>query len=262
MENMLAWKKPDDRPLVAVHRGYQGGNILPNTVESVRAAIAVADIAEIDVSYADGQCYVFHDSEEAPMFGFLNDLEDLRADAIARLRYTNRYGCLTGHPVNTLDEILDAVGDGYVNIDRCWQSPAKAAAVVAAVKAHGMTRQALLKAPPKFAGLFPEDVAFMPIVSSVDELREAEAARRADAVEILFATPEAAEPILAYCKGKAYPTWVNTIVLNDTAVLSGGLDDAGGLFDPAAHWGRLYRMGFTILQTDFPADVLRYFGGK
>lgn len=258
----MNWKKFNSRPLVAVHRGYHGGNILPNTVESVRAAVAVADIAEIDVSYADSKCYVFHDSEEAPMFGFLNDLEDLRTDAVERLRYINQYGCLTGHPVNTLDEVLQAVGDGYVNIDRCWQSPEKAAAVVAAVKAHGMTQNALLKSPPSFAELFPQDVAYMPIISTVDEIRQAESARRVDAVEILFATPEAAEPVLAYCKEKGYLTWVNTIKLNDTAILSGGLDDFGALFDPAAHWGRLYRMGFDILQTDFPADMLRYFGGK
>lgn len=78
---MLNWKQYKDRPLVAVHRGYHGGNILPNTVESVRAALAAADIAEIDISYVGGECFVFHDGEESRMFGFLTNLERMTPEA-------------------------------------------------------------------------------------------------------------------------------------------------------------------------------------
>ena len=108
-----------------MHRGYHGGNILPNTVESVRAALAAADIAEIDISYVGGEWFVFHDGEESRMFGFLTNLERMTPEAVRRLRYTNKYGCLIDHPVNTLDEILEAAAGGYVNIDRCWKSAAR-----------------------------------------------------------------------------------------------------------------------------------------
>lgn len=142
---MLNWKQYKDRPLVAVHRGYHGGNILPNTVESVRAALAAADIAEIDISYVGGECFVFHDGEESRMFGFLTNLERMTPEAVRRLRYANKYGCLIDHPVNTLDEILEAAAGGYVNIDRCWKSAEEVAAVVGIVKKHGMLDKAVFK---------------------------------------------------------------------------------------------------------------------
>ncbi len=260
---MLNWKQYKDRPLVAVHRGYHGGNILPNTVESVRAALAAADIAEIDISYVGGECFVFHDGEESRMFGFLTNLERMTPEAVRRLRYANKYGCLIDHPVNTLDEILEAAAGGYVNIDRCWKSAEEVAAVVGIVKKHGMLDKAVFKSTANFAGNFKDQpVEYLVIAGSVDDIRRAEAIRPLTGAELLFTSADGAREMVAYCRQKGYLTWGNSIVLDDRTVLSAHLDDKGGLIDPDANWGELYRLGFDVIQTDFPADVMRYFAHR
>ncbi len=257
------------KTLVACHRGAHGGNILPNTVKSCLCAFAQgADIAEIDaVRSSDGVYYVFHDTEEACTFGFLNNLRNLTSAQIDRLRMVNRYGCFTEQKVPRLEEVLLAVkGKGMINLDRCWGGDfAYTAGALDLIGKCGMSDSVIFKSGADekiLAGLkdYP-NIRFMGIVSSVEEAEKIEqSGANVVGYELLFATPkDEVLSLISRFAGKNYLFWANAIDLNDTAVLAGGMHDEGALLeDPDAHWGALVEAGFNVIQTDFPRALKDY----
>ena len=121
---MLERLMEDGRPLIAVHRGKNGGAIAENTVYSALNGFRLgADIVEFDVQRTlDGGIAVFHAGMEpkilSPAFppvslSIMSELKKrkFRAQYIGKLKYG----------VFELEEYLSALkGKGLLNFDRLW----------------------------------------------------------------------------------------------------------------------------------------------
>lgn len=85
--------------------------------------------------------------------------------------------------------------------------------------------------------------------------RQASRARRPIGYE-LPRTPAAALPaIVAQARAADGRLWVNSLWEGFIAGIGGDID---ALRNPDAVWGRLYRSGVTMIQTDEPEALLRY----
>lgn len=270
LKSLLAEKQA----LVACHRGAHGGNIIQNTPEACLAAYALgADIAEFDVVRSiDGVYYVFHDTEEACSIGILNNLRNLTAEQIDRIRLVNKYGCLTSQKIPKLTEMLKRLkGKGLINMDRCWgEDFSYTLGALELIETEKMFDSVIVKSnfDEKFVAALEKtgkDCMYMAIVSSVEQIKKIESYNvNLVGFELLFEKDDC--ELIKYIPTlleKGYIVWVNSITLNDTAVLSGGHDDRGALLEEKdAHWGWLLKAGFNVIQTDFPQALSDYICGK
>lgn len=270
LKNLLTEKQA----LVACHRGAHGGNIIQNTAESCLAAYALgADIAEFDVvRSADGEYYLFHDTEEPCSIGILNNLRNLTSEQIDRIRLVNKYGCLTSQKIPKLSDVLKKIkGKGLINMDRCWgEDFSYTLGALEIIESEGMTDSVIVKS--NFDENFVEgleklgkDCLYMAIVSSVEQIERIEKFNvNLVGFELLFKEDDC--ELISYIPKllqKGYIVWVNSIVLNDTAILSGGHDDVGALLESKdKHWGWLLNNGFNVIQTDFPQALSNYIREK
>ena len=108
---------------------------------------------------------------------------------------------------------------------------------------------------------------YMPIVRTMEEWEKVkEYDINVCAAELIFDTadhPFARPEFLKSLREQGIAPWVNAITLNDTDILSGGLDDNHAIADGFdENWGRLMDMGFQILQTDWPALLRGYIDRK
>ncbi len=270
LKNLLSGK----RALVACHRGAHGGNVIQNTAESCLAAYALgADIAEFDVvRSSDGVYYLFHDTEEACSIGILNNLRNLTSEQIDRIRLVNKYGCLTEQKIPTLSSVLKKLkGKGLINMDRCWgEDFSYTLGAIEMIEREEMTDSVIVKSnfDEKFVAELEKsgkDCMYMAIVSSVEQIERIEKFNvNLVGFELLFQKDDC--ELISYIPKllqKGYIVWVNSIVLNDTAILSGGHDDIGALLESKdENWGWLVDVGFNVLQTDFPQALSDYIREK
>lgn len=262
--------------LVAAHRGTCGGNIVWNTSLSYKNALLHgADMIEIDVSMTrDGVFFAFHNTEEEAEFGRKCDIREMTSKEVEEINVLNAIRNTSGQRVERLEKVLPQFkGRCLINIDRSWFYWEK---VIAYLKTFGMDDQLLLKSgvEKEYLQQLADSrcgLMYMPIVRSMEEW---ELAQSYDinivAAELIFADPS--EPLadpkfLSDLRKRGIAPWVNAITLNDTAILSGGLDDnsaiAGGFEDGFdKNWGRLMDMGFQIIQTDWPALLRNYVNQK
>lgn len=258
--------------LVAAHRGTCGGNIVWNTSLAYKNAILHgADMIEIDVSMTkDGIFYAFHNTEEEVVFGKKCDIRQMTSKEVEEINILNTIHNTSGQKVERLENVLPRFkGKCLINIDRSWFYWEK---IIDYLKSVDMYDQILLKSGVKEAYLRElektgEGIMYMPIVRTMEEwnlVKEYDV--NVVAAELIFKTTE--EPIvdkvfLQSLREQNIVPWVNAITLNDSDVLSGGLDDNAAIangFDE--NWGRLIDMGFQIIQTDWPALLRNYIDEK
>lgn len=262
--------------LVAAHRGTCGGNIIWNTSLSYKNALLHgADMIEIDVSMTrDGVFFAFHNTEEEAEFGRKCDIREMTAKEVEEINVLNAIRNTSGQRVERLETVLPQFkGKCLINIDRSWFYWER---VIAYLKSFDMEDQILIKSGVEEEYLrqladSKSGLMYMPIVRSMEEWEQVKAYDiNVAAAELIFADvkePLADPAFLAQLRSQGIAPWVNAITLNDTAILSGGLDDnhaiADGLGDGFdQNWGRLMEMGFQILQTDWPALLRNYVNHK
>lgn len=249
--------------LIAAHRGTCGANIVQNTKLSYKNALLHgADMIEVDAAMTtDGVFYAFHNGEEKIEYGIDKDIRTLSSEEVDSMYTLNALGCRTKQKAERLEEVLENFrGKCLINIDRSWFYWKE---IIDLLKKMDMQDQILLKsgAENEFLKELEENgegIMYMPILKTPEEW---ETVKKYDinvaAAELLFEDLKNAfiQPdFMKELHGMGIAPWVNAITLDDDTVLSGGLDDNNAIrngFDE--NWGELIRMGFEIIQTDWPA---------
>lgn len=258
-----------DHKIIVAHRGVSGGNIPCNTMTAYEIALKQgADMIETDLSMtADGELVIFHPKMEKHHFNMDVDLAAMTAEEVSKLRYVNYDDTPTQFGVLKFDELLEAFkGRCYINIDKFWGAPE---AIYRAVKRHGMTEQVLVKSSLSeevlsvLESVAPE-LPFMPIVKEAHPAHEELMKRNVNyvGVEVLFKNDDsvlATDEFFDKMHKDGKLVWVNSIIYNTKAQLSGGHSDDSALSDSMEYgWGWLGDRGFDIIQTDWPIMLINY----
>jgi glycerophosphoryl diester phosphodiesterase len=265
--------------VVVAHRGCHNPaprHAMPQSVpENSRAGLerCVAlgvDLMETDVRRsADGVLVMIHDATlDRTTDGSGAVDQQLWAD-LARLRLRDDEGGalapLTDEHMLTLDQMLAlAKGRIMLNLDvKASIYPEVAAAVLRA----GMEKQIVIKSEvgpetPAMAAQPPFDrLLYMPILLNprgqadltaiaVHQMTDAHPA----GIELPRLDEAQLAPLAAAARVHGVRLWINSLWEGFVP----GHGDVQALRDPDAVWGRLYRAGVTIIQTDEPEALLRY----
>ncbi|KXT84692.1 glycerophosphodiester phosphodiesterase family protein [Streptococcus panodentis] len=267
MESLLELRKKG--VIVAAHRGTSGGNVIQNTALAyINALRHGADMVEVDVIRStDGKFYGFHDGQEDIVFGEKLNILKMSSAEIDKQPVRNTSGEFISQRVESLDFIFSKLyGKCWINIDRSWFYWDT---FLDKLKDSELLNQLLLKAPAKkeYLDMLVQSglkIQFMPIVATKEELdlvlsyQELELA----AIELIFENFDSEllkKDTIESLKRKNILLWVNALTLNDTILLSAGLDDNLAIIEGAEEsWGRLMDLGFDIIQTDWPLLLKNY----
>jgi len=255
------------KPLIAVHRGSPGGNLIENTIPAYVAAIRQGgDIIEADVIMStDGVLYTFHDGNELRLCNETTNIKQMSSAAIDKLKYFR-----TAYKVERLESVFRYFkGDTLINIDRAWDYWPE---VLKLVDQYEMADQILLKSRVKPALLSylescSTEYMYMPIVSSEEELEIVKRHRiNLVGAELLATTNESRfvqESYIRSIQQQGLFVWVNAINFDDHTVLYAGYDDRISIMDdPDKGWGILIDKGIDIIQTDWPQLLSGYIRQK
>lgn len=257
-----------NKVLIAAHRGTCGGNVVQNTTLAYKNALLHgADMIEIDAAMTkDGVFYAFHNGEEPLALGVKEDIRTMTSEQIDQMKTLNSLGLVNNQKIERLKEVLERFrGKCLINIDRSWFYWKE---IIALLDSMDMKNQILLKSGVE-EGLLQDladsktDIMYMPIMRKPEEWEILERYEiNVAAAELIFEDldsdfikPEFMERL----KKQGIAPWVNAITLDDTIILSGLLDDNKAIregFDES--WGELIRLGFEIIQTDWPALLKSY----
>ena len=258
--------------LVAVHRGAWGGNIVENTIPSCRLCREMGgDVFECDVaSSTDGVLYAFHDGGEPRMLGRRENIKTMSSETIDQLTYNNCIFEPSGVHVERFEDIVRYFCHGEIfNIDRAWDILPQLTAALdkyphalkqAIIKTHVVPEQL------QFLNDYPTKYMYMPIVYSMDEVRQVLSYPTLNVVGMELITDSKDKDVfqdenIRFIRDQNMYVWANVIKLGtlDKHVLFAGLDDDVALLDdPDKAWGEAIRKGCNVLQTDWPLQLSRY----
>lgn len=243
-----------------------------NSLAALERCIAIgADVMETDVRRAaDGTLVMLHDASVDRTTDGTGKLSELTLADLQKLRLRSDEGGaqapLTDQRVVTLEQMLAASkGRILLNLD---VKDAIYVQVVDAVARLGMQHQVIVKAEagiatPPLAGMVPfNTVYFFPILLNAHGTADLAAIAKAqtrNARPMAFELPRMAAaqlPALA-AVSKAHRVRLMVNSLWDGFIVGYG-GDADAVRDPDKVWGRLYRDGVSIIQTDAPEALLRY----
>ena len=259
-----------DRPLIAAHRGTMGVNIPCNTIESFDIAIRQgADVVELDVTKSlDGELFVFHPYMDFAHLGKLIPMQFKLSKFIKKFKYRNIDFTKTECKVSTLDEVLDFLkGRCVINIDKFWKYPA---IIFEKLKSHEMVDQVIVKSyfdedMINFLSYCDVKLPYMLMVNEQNLSIENEIKSKGInlvAEELIFndiSSPLISEQNLERLKESDIYSWVNTLVYDFKAIISGGLtDDRAILGEHDLVWGYLRKLGVDIIQTDWVRELSLY----
>lgn len=275
IEKMKEQALRESKILVAAHRGTSGGNIIQNTIQAYECALDCgANVIELDVILStDGIFYTFHDGEEPLVFNESFDVRKLSSKEIDEKELVNVLAQKTGQRLNKLKNVLLKLqGRCIVNIDRSWFYWEE---IIKFIVEEGFEDMVILKSPVKdeFLNVLStngKNVAYMPIVYSLEELEKVKSANvNLYGVELIFTsnTHECMNPnLLKELKEEGILSWVNAIDLGKEFNISGGYNDTKAILESKDdNWGILVDVGFTMIQTDWPhllSDYLKMKNGK
>lgn len=257
-----------NKVLIAAHRGCVGGNIIPNTKLSFKNALLHnADIVEMDlIRSSDGVFYAFHDGEEKKILNRDVDIRTYKSDEIDKLYTYNSLFLKTERHLEKAEEVLLSLKDKcFINIDRSWFYWKE---TIAFLDKLNMSSQIILKSPVELNLLkelesLKTDIMYMPIINNIDEWEIVKSKKiNTVAAELVFdnlESPLCSKDFIENLKKNNVLLWVNSIMLDDSKILSGHLDDNVSIlegFDKG--WGNLIAMGFNIIQTDWPLLLSTY----
>lgn len=260
--------KRDEHILIAAHRGTVGGNIIPNTTLSFKNALLHgADVVEMDIIRStDGIFYAFHDGEEKKIINKDINLRNCSSKEIdSYFLYNSLFLKTNRHLEKAKDILLSLKGKCFINIDRSWFYWKE---TIEFLKSLNMDNQLILKSPVEKQLLeelesLDSSFMYMPIIDDINQWKMVKNRNiNTVAVELVFNnvdSPLVSRSFLEELKENAILLWVNAIMLDDTKILSGNIDDNLSIedgFDKG--WGRLIDMGFDIIQTDWPALLYKY----
>lgn len=258
-----------------------------NSVSSIKGAIEMGgDMVEIDVAKTkDGRYVLSHDGKLDRVSDKTGKISELTFDEVraARLREGagGKSAPLTDEKVPTLEEALEACRDKIlVNIDRFGSDPSGIAAVI---KRLGVERQVVLKGYGDYNSMskktgepwkhvLSRDFVYMPILTAGKKPGSLDNIRRAfsewDAAPYVPPAYEicipADPPVALFDDMRKSPNrpriWINT--LWDSLAHDHSESLKGADFTPDRVWGWCLDLGATMIQTDRPAELIKYLESK
>lgn len=269
INRLLSKEIKEKRSLIAVHRGYPGGNIVENTIPAFYNALKVGgDMFEMDlIKSTDGVLYIFHDGMEERNFKIKENIKTMSSKEIDSLCYYNSVDAKTDYKVILFeDAIKEFKNNELYNIDRAWGILPE---VFKILDKYNVVQQALLKSPVKkevleFLDSYDTKYMYMPIVYSMEEVYEVLKYDNINVVgvEIIAENEECdlfKQKNIEKIKNENLFVWVNAITLDNRTKLFAGLDDDISVIEnPDKGWGKLYEKKIDILQTDWPSLMYEY----
>jgi glycerophosphoryl diester phosphodiesterase len=268
--------RPGGQDMVIVaHRGCHNaapahglGAAPENSLAALENCVAMGiDLLEIDVRRsADGELVVIHDATVDRTTSGTGQVGAMTLDALRALRLRQNLGggsaAPTAERIATLDEMLAAArGRILLNLD---VKDAVYVETIDAVLRAGMADQVIVKSEAgalahPLAAMTPYDrVPFMPVLQGDADLVSA-ALRQMESKPIAFELPVTApaqlDAVARAVRARGVPLWVNTLW---HGFVTGWGGDGDALRNPDAVWGRLFRAGVRVFQTDEPAALLAF----
>ncbi|MCE4363915.1 glycerophosphodiester phosphodiesterase family protein [Xanthomonas hortorum] len=243
-----------------------------NSLAALERCIAIgADVMETDVRRAaDGTLVMLHDATVDRTTDGTGKLSELTLADLQKLRLRSDEGGtqapLTDQRMVTLDQML-ARSKGHILLNLDVKDAIYVQVVDAVVRA-GMQHQVIVKAEAgiataPLAAMLPFDkVYFFPILINAHgnaDLAAIATAQTRNARPAAFELPKMSAAqlpaLVAVSKEHNVRLMVNSLWEGFIAGYGG---DADAERDPDKVWGRLYRDGVSIIQTDAPEALLRY----
>lgn len=258
-----------DRVLVVAHRA-DWRNAPENSLPAIRRAVAMGvEIVEIDVRRTkDGRFVVIHDRTLDRTTTGKGRVEDFTLAELRELRLLAATGHPTDERIPTLEEALEAVrGRALINLDKSSDHPAEVFAVVKACRAERFALMSVRESREEMRAKYPgllDEMLYMVVAplrepAAWDVIEGYLAHEKPAVIQVTFATTNAEqEARLAAIPRRGVRLWVNSLWPEQNA----GHDDERALSDPDGTWGWLLSRGVSIVQTDRPAELLRYLDAK
>lgn len=246
-----------------------------NSVAAVNACVGVdVDMIEIDVRQTkDNKLIVMHDETVDRTTNGTGLISELNLSEIQSLRLKDKDGTdqpLTDqHPPSLREALMAIKGNVLVNLDLKESLFEDAYAIVQELD---MSDQILMKmnaeaeSPKLSQASFIGKVNFMPIMfecdpfyevycektlsSAIDDYRDYDPV----AFEVVFQTDEYISEAIDAVRDEGTRLWVNTLFEKHAA----GRVDNDALNNPDQIWGEVVDLGFNIIQTDYPSELIAY----
>jgi len=291
--------KDRDYVFVTMHRG-DWRHAPENSVDAIKGSIAMgADIVELDVALTkDGEYVLLHDGALDRVSNGKGKSKDLTLAEIKKYRLVkgDKDRTVTDYEILTLKEALELTrGKILVNLDKFPRDPR---GIAEYVKKLGMEREVILKGTfmpddlkkkmkEQWASVEDGTLYFMPILwlshggkesekAGVSAKKTAEAAKKSAAMFEAWQSEGRAPGAYELCIPKEEPVdvlkrlqatqryggpriWINTLWDN---LCAGHTDERGFNGDPDGSWGWALKQGATMIQTDRPAELIKYLESK
>lgn len=257
-------------PLLAAHRGVCGVNIPCNTLLAYKIAVEQgADIVEIDVAKSrDGEYFVFHPGMEFAYLKTGKTIAEMTAGEVLSVPILNNDEAKTHYRIPRLEEVFALLKDKvYINVDKFWTD---IKGISDEIRKAGVEKQVILKtsADEKYFDeieAYASDMMYMPVVQKEDRITPKIKPRNIKqiGVEVVFGDFKDKGASAEYIKSmhdRGLLVWANSIIYDERDVLSAGCSDDVSLEKGGDYgWGKLYELGFDIIQTDWLLAANLYF---
>lgn len=273
MNHKLNEKLKEKEFLIVSHRGQWGGNILENTVNAVKVAYnSGSEIAEIDVTRSvDGEFFAFHTSNEGRLLGDSSlNLETMTYEEIKSYGLLNSITDKTTQGFERIEDILKhSPEDVFFQIDRSWPYWDEFLPFLNSFSKE-IKQRIMIKAPFDIEAINilaekGSDIMFLPFIGKKEEFEQLLEYENINliGIEVLASHEEdelyGKEFIDLLHEKHHLIAQINAIRLNDKRKLYAGYDDDVSLLDhPDKGWGKLYKLGADLIQTDWVAQLDAY----
>jgi len=264
---------------VTMHRG-DWRHAPENSTDAIRGSIAMgADIVELDVAKTkDGHYVLLHDGTLDRVSNGKGPSTNYTLEEIKKFRLKGTDGkTITDYEILSLEEAFALTkGKILVNIDKFPRDPK---GIAACARKCGVEREVILKGSfmPKdlekkmgdqWAGVVDGTFLYMPIIwiNRAKAVNGFEAWQKCAKVPFAYElciekeTPIEVLTRLEALQGKNGPRiWINTLW---DSLCAGHTDERGFKGDPDGSWGWCLGHGATMIQTDRPAELIKYLKSK
>lgn len=252
--------------LVVAHRG-DWRNAPENSLQAFQNCIDMGvDMIELDLHMSkDSVLFLMHDETVNRTTNGRGKVSDLTAAELKKLRLRAGHGIVTSHEIPTFEEALNLCkGKILINVDKGYEYFKEAYQLM---EKTGTTNQVVIKSGKTIDKVQRENgdvirkVIYMPIINlnsaSAEKEINACAAVKPVAIECCFGNADKnVQRLLKLVKQNGSKVWINSLWPS----LNGGHDDDRAVEqnEPDESWGWILDQGAVLIQTDRPAQLIRY----
>lgn len=251
-----------------------------NSLQGLKNAIFFgADLIETDVRQTkDGHFIMMHDATVDRMTNGTGTISEMTLDEIRKLRLRTNWGQSTQHPVATLEEfIAEARGRAYLYLDKAGidlpgrEEGSTVRDLLEVLRKHDALKEAVFvldwpyEKARRIFGTALDSVVYCPVIEEkIPHLSEYvdEYIRQLHPVAFQFR--------MASLDSETYRLLPHVLASGSRAFVAAtwplhtaGHDDEVSIFRrPSEGWGWLIDQGFTVLETNFPKDLIQYLSSE